>query len=304
MIRTRSWLVVVLLAFPVMVRAFVVLAPDSPTTTRPQHRGGFLLPKNTAQRLSMSLRPVYDELLGTVSSRLNLKITDFAQVYGGQVWRSPTAEGTAEWLAEASPQYLTGVNACTRLNHGSTSKHEELTLNVWMGPSYDVPHLLLSFGENSAGSGSYHITADYVPRGATVMGGDPQYLDQYYGDDVRAAWTAVHQTSVPLPPELEFESRLLDSPARLSASGLRADQASNVARTHVDRFLTWISVAQPIPARLRGSFNMRDDKLRQFYYRGQVQKQVRLLGNDNGLGQLVAAVNTGPTAEAYVGGGS
>ena len=37
---------------------------------------------------------------------------------------------------------------------------------------------------------------------------------------------------------------------------------------------------------------MRDDKLRQFYYRGQVQKQVRLLGNDNGLGQLVAAVNT------------
>jgi hypothetical protein len=68
------------------------------------------------------------------------------------------------------------------------------------------------------------------------------------------------------------------------------------------RFLTWLDAAQPIPARLRGSFNMRDDKLRQFFYRGQVQKQVKLLGD--GLGQTVAVVNTGPTAEAYVGGGS
>jgi outer membrane protein TolC len=88
-------------------------------------------------------------------------------------------------------------------------------------------------------------------------------------------------------------------------TGLTAAQAEQIVVAHADRFLGWVATAaaaQPIAARLRGSFNLRDDKLRQFYYRGQVGKQVAALGPD--LGMTVAAVNTGPTAEAYVGGGS
>jgi hypothetical protein len=251
--------------------------------------------------LKMSLRSVYDELCQTVSHKFALKVTDFSSTYQAQTWKSSVAEGSADWLAESSPQYLTGVSLCTRINNKDiTVKREELTLNVWMGPSYDVPHCLIEFGQ--AADGSYHVTLDYVARGATVMGGDPQYLQQYYGDDVQGAWTFAHTIGAPLPPEPAFEARLLDSPARISVTGLSATDAGNMARTHVSRYLSWLDTAQPIPARLRGSFNMRDDKLRQFFYRGQVQKQVRLLGE--GLGQTVAAVNTGPTTEAYVGGGS
>jgi hypothetical protein len=250
--------------------------------------------------LSMSMRPAYDNLCATVSSKFSLKVTDFAQAYQAQSWRGSSAEGTAEWLAEASPQFLTGVSTCTRNNYYSGHKKEELMLNIWMGPSYDIPHCLLTFGEGE--NGLYHVTADYVPRGATVMGGDPQYMERYYGGDVQSAWTAAYQQGVALPPEMEFESRLLDSPARISVTGLSQQQAQDLAINHVNRFLSWVDAAQPIPARLRGSFNMRDDKLRQFYYRGQVQKQLQQLGD--GLGQTVAIANTGPTAEAYVGGGS
>jgi hypothetical protein len=178
-----------------------------------------------------------------------------------------------------------------------------------MGPSYDVPHMLLTFGvaastsDDSAGP-TYHVTADYVPRGPTVLGGDPQYLDRYYGDaGVQASWHTAHQSGVPLSPPPEFELRLLASPVRLSVTGVRSSEvAEALVRNHAERFLGWIREAAPVPPRSRGSYNLRDDKLRQFFYRGQMRKQVQALGEE--LGSRVAAANTGPTAEAYVGGGS
>jgi hypothetical protein len=173
-------------------------------------------------------------------------------------------------------------------------------LNVWMGPSYDVPHLLVTFGLDQGNL--YHVTADYVPRGAIVMGSDPQYLQAFYDETVQQAWTDASAAGQALGPAPEFELRLLDSPAKIAVTGLTAASAEAIVVAHVDRFLAWVEQAQQVPARLRGSFNMRDDKIRQYYYRGQVAKQAAALGGD--LGMTVAAVNTGPTAEAYVGGGS
>jgi hypothetical protein len=247
----------------------------------------------------MSLQPLYDTLSSKVSAQLGLQATDFCETFEAATWQSDTAgvQGTAAWLSEASPQYLTGVSTCTRIQGSS----EELTINVWMGPSYDIPHMLLTFGGNDDGS-TYHVSADYVPRGASTMGSDPQYMQAYYNEQVLDAWTAAAAAGTPLPPAAQFELRVIDSPAKIAVTGLTLAQAEQMAVEHTDRFLGWVTAAQILPARLRGSFNLRDDKLRQFYYRGQVGKQVAALGQE--LGQIVAAVNTGPTAEAYVGGGS
>jgi hypothetical protein len=257
----------------------------------------------------MSLQPLYDTLCSKVSAQLGLQATDFCETFEAATWQSSKngiVQGTAAWLSEVSPQFLTGVSTCTRVEGLS----EELTINVWMGPSYEIPHMLLTFGRNgNDGNGStYHVSADYVPRGANVMGSDPQYMQAYYSNpQVLDAWTAAAAAAAGtfLPPAAEFELRVLDSPAKIAVTGLTAAQAEAIAVAHTDRFLGWVAAAaaaQPIPARLRGSFNLRDDKLRQFYYRGQVGKQVAALGPE--LGATVAAVNTGPTAEAYVGGGS
>jgi hypothetical protein len=254
--------------------------------------------QQTQTQLSMSLQPLYDTLCSKVSEQLGLQATDFCETYGAATWQSDSgAQGTAAWLSEASPKFLTGVSTCT-LFKGLT---EELTINVWMGPSYDIPHMLLSFGADDTGS-TYHVSADYVPRGANQMGSDPQYMQAYYNEQVLDAWTAAAAAGSPLAPAAEFESRVINSPAKIAVTGLTAARAQEMAVQHTDRFLGWVSEAQPVAARLRGSFNLRDDKLRQFYYRGQVGKQVAALGPD--LGMTVAAVNTGPTAEAYVGGGS
>jgi hypothetical protein len=252
--------------------------------------------------LSMSMKPTYEALSSKVVEKLGLQATDFTESYNVNTWSCPTTgiTGTSDWLSEASPKYLTGVSLCTRANGDGTN--EQLTVNVWMGPSYDVPHLLMTFGEES--NGRYAVTADYVVRGDTPIGSNPQYINMFYGGDVTTAWTGAYSTegSQPLAPQGSFEERLLASPARIAVGGLSRDVADGIVSDHLDRFLAWVNEAQPIPARSRGSMNLRDDKLRQYFYRGEVTRCVKELGDD--LGSVVAAGNTGPTAESYVGGGS
>jgi hypothetical protein len=160
----------------------------------------------------------------------------------------------------------------------------------------------MTFGEES--NGRYAVTADYVARGDTPIGSNPQYINMFYGEDVTTTWTSAYNTegSQPLAPQGSFEERLLASPARIAVGGLSRDVADRIVSNHLDRFLAWVDAAEPIPARSRGSMNLRDDKLRQFFYRGELTRCVKDLGNN--LGSVVAAGNTGPTAESYVGGGS
>jgi hypothetical protein len=268
----------------------------------PQHAGRMETTSSaSSSSLKMSMKPVYDNLVNQVNGQLGLQSTDFTSVYETQSWADGGSSGTAEWLAEASPQFLTGVNQCTRMNNGK----EELTLNVWVGPSYDVPHMLLTFGEESAGSGRYHLMADYVPRGMTPIGSDPQYMEAYYGADVSDACARLAGSpgAAPLAAPSSMYSRILTSPARMAMNGLSMQDAEAAAAAHVQRFLGWMGSTQPLMARLRGSFNSRDDKLRQFYFRGEMEQNSALLSNAD-VARNVAMAHTGPISEAYVGGGS
>ena len=98
--------------------------------------------------------------------------------------------------------------------------------------------------------------------------------------------------------------RTLSSPAALAIGGLSADDASEVAKNHLDRWLNWCSdsESQQLPARSRGAMNARDDKLRQTAYLAERDACVAAYGED--LGNRMSAGFVGPLAEAYVGGGS
>jgi len=245
--------------------------------------------------------PCFSSLFDSVSAKFGLAETDFTDVYEGKQWNCPATQtiGFSSWFAEASPKYLTGVS---RNFQAKADGSEALTINVWMGPSYPCPHMLLTFGKQA--DGSCFVEADYVARGSTTLDSDPGYVEKYYGPEVIAHWDEANTRSgaFALAPSVEFMERLLYSPARISIGGLSTEDAAAIAERHVNTFLSWLDDAQQVPARSRGSFNLRDDKLRQFFYRAEVVKRCKLLGPD--LGMIVAACNTGPTAEAYVGGGS
>lgn len=265
---------------------------------------GFAFTKYTSStsELAMSMKPTYDAMSNKLVEKLGLQPTDFTESYNVNKWSCTNSgvAGTAEWMTEASPKYLTGVSLCTSVNRDGTN--EKLTVNVWMGPSYEVPHMLMTYGEQA--NGKYAVAADYVVRGDTPIGSNPQYVNMFYGGDVTAAWTQAfnYEGNQPLIPQGSFEERLLASPVRIAVGGLSKEAADSIVNAHLDRFLAWVEQAQPIPARSRGSMNLRDDKLRQYFYRGEVAKSVKELGE--ALGPIVAAGNTGPTAESYVGGGS
>ncbi|GMI39581.1 hypothetical protein TeGR_g6990 [Tetraparma gracilis] len=105
-----------------------------------------------------------------------------------------------------------------------------------------------------------------------------------------------------LPPAGSFSARLLGSPLSLNLSLTSFADLSSLATAHQSRWLSHLSSCAAIPARSRGAYNTRDDKLRQFYYRGQLDELVGEMGEE--LGRAKAACNTGPVSEAYVGGGS
>jgi len=248
-----------------------------------------------------SMKGTYDEISAKVTQQLGLQATDFSQTFQAQTWSDPNTgvSGTAEWMSEISPKFLTGASLCSRVGGNSG---EEFTVNIWMGPSYDVPNMLLTFGQRP--DGTYAVTADYVIRGATPIGSDPQMMEAYYVPTTIDAWNRAFSSpgACPLGPPLSFDTRLLDSPGKISVCNIGLADADAVVKGHVDTFLGWLEGAQQVPARSRGSFNLRDDKLRQFFYKGQLSKSIAEFGPE--LGPVVAAVNTGPTAEAYVGGGS
>jgi len=247
------------------------------------------------------MKSTYDEVTSKVYQTLGLQVTDFTQTFNAQTWSDPTSgvNGAADWLSEANPKFLTGVSYCSRVGGNAG---EVFTLNIWMGPSYDVPNMLLEFGQKP--DGTYAVTADYVMRGSTPIGSDPQMMECYYGPSTIDAWNRAYSSAgaTPLGPALAFESRLLDSPAKIAVGNIGQADADAVVKNHVDTFLGWLEGAQQVPARSRGSFNLRDDKIRQYFYKGEYNKNVAEFGEQ--LGGVVAAVNTGPTAEAYVGGGS
>lgn len=246
----------------------------------------------------MSLQPTYNNLKTQLITQLGLQETDFTQTYDCKTWSSGAASGTTDWMQESNPKYLTGATFCTK----QSDKGEEYTINVWMGPSFDTPNIVLTFGNTA--NNEYYIVADTIPRGATPLGSDPQYMEQYFSSQSIASWTKHYTTPnlFALPPPSPFNLRLLASPNRIALINLQESDATQILNEKVNTFCGWLDGATPIAARSRGSFNMRDDKLRQFYYQGITELMVGEFGEE--MGRSLGASYTGPVAEAYVGGGS
>lgn len=153
------------------------------------------------------------------------------------------------------------------------------------------------------------LTTDYVARGAFPLGSDGQYLDKYYSPEVVAqSYDEIVRlpSAIRLPPSDSFSGRLLNSPIHLSVAGLSLDQANSYSELFIYRWLDWLASADKVDARQRGAINTRDDKLRQFAFKGNCANAARIVGPQAGdsFVNSFGAACTGPLAEAYVGGGS
>ena len=226
--------------------------------------------------LQPPLLNLHSTLFGMVNSACPLQKSDFTSVMECETH----SRGSCAWFSEVSPRYLTGVSFYTL--------DDSVSIDIWSGPSYDFPHCLLRISENEDDA-TFSVESDYVPRGPTPIGSDPQMIDKFYSHSVPQSVGSFLAT----PPS--FSARILQSPMRMGLTSLSFAQAEELAKGHIERWLGWVNTSEQIPARSRGAFNARDDKLRQFAFQSWIEK-----GED----RAIAAGNTGPIAEAYVGGGS
>lgn len=250
--------------------------------------------------LVQGLTSVHTKLFNNVKDALGLKPTDFASKYDAAEFRENGFEGFCEWWDEAKGSKLTGVS-CNCIRNPS-SGFELLTLNCWMGPAYNCPHMLLSIGRDPSLSGS-SIRADYLPRGPIPLGSDQTAMEMYFGSDVMQWYDSAVKASNYhfLPPSSSFYGRLLRSPVELAVYGLDDASVAAIATEHVERWISYVLDAQQNEARSRGAINTRDDKQRMFAYRAELSEATSWVGAD--FGPSLAAARTGPVAEAYVGGG-
>lgn len=240
-------------------------------------------------------------LYDMINAKFDLKLTDFTDYKEVKTWTAGDYSGNAEWYDEVKGSKLTGVTRCSLKSETSSS----FTLNAWLGPSLPVPHFMLTLGKDQAG---FHLTSDFVARGAQPIGNDQNFMDNYYPTSLVASTydtiTALEGVTH-LPPSTSFSRRLLRSPLQLSVTGLSFEQLSTYATAHTETWIKFFEEVEDVPTRLRGSFNARDDKLRQYAYRASMAEFKDLLvGVDAAKVAAIAAGCTGPISEAYVGGGS
>jgi hypothetical protein len=140
----------------------------------------------------------------------------------------------------------------------------DMNITVWLGPEIDVPHLCVVFGTVPL---AYHYS-DFIARRELAHNVD--YLERYYAPenddylafrgDQRFTWSVSHGTYM----------RALLSPVAHSYTAERTPAVVESMREYVnkrvDRWLSYVGAAEPVPVDERPALVERDRRLRRSSY--------------------------------------
>ncbi|MEH2043265.1 red chlorophyll catabolite reductase [Nostoc sp.] len=148
------------------------------------------------------------------------------------------------------------------LGNPEKSNFSTMRLTTWLKSHIQVPHLAFEFGTLPNGNILFYI--DYIAR--TELLTDLAYLDRYY--------EPVNQTFLKLQSDSRLKVftskslyiRLFQSPVSLCYTGAPTFETLELTRTlaheTLDRWLTWVDAAEPVPEDAREALASRDLALR------------------------------------------
>eukprot|EP01039_Chlorochromonas_danica_P008970 gene8970-9901_t len=252
---------------------------------------------------SSALSALEEKVFHRLNEAFKLKSTDFSHYQGVSTWQATSADdglactGKTDWLEEKLGSKLTGI-----ARYSITKKdHVVYHFDGWLGPSRIVPHLLLSFGYD--GQRGYFVETDHLPRGPTPLGSDPSYLEAFYSPSIQAE---LYDNQLVLGkmanPSQSFALRLLRSPLYLHIEELSFENLERLVERRIALWIDWAMQGQPLDSRLRGGYNARDDKIRQYFFASRLHLYGESYRLEDEIVRRLAAASTGPISEAYVGG--
>jgi hypothetical protein len=140
------------------------------------------------------------------------------------------------------------------------SNFTTMRLTAWLGSHIQVPHLAFEFGTVT----NIFFYMDYIPRTDLVT--DLEYLDRYY-EPVNQTFLTLQADSRLSPfTSKSLYIRLFQSPINLCYTCSDTEDTLTLIHTlahdMLDRWLSWIGEAEPVPEDARGALAKRDLFLR------------------------------------------
>ncbi|MEH1900038.1 red chlorophyll catabolite reductase [Nostoc sp.] len=164
------------------------------------------------------------------------------------------------------------------LGNPESSNFSAMRLTTWLKSHIQVPHLAFEFGIFP----NIFFYIDYIPR--TELLTDLAYLDRYY-EPVNQTFLKLQSDSrLKLFTSKSVYIRLFQSPVKLCYTGAPTFETLELTRTlaheTLDRWLTWVDAAEPVPEDARDALATRDLWLRRSSAERDVDNQiaVRLFG--------------------------
>lgn len=135
-----------------------------------------------------------------------------------------------------------------------------MRLTLWLSPQVQVPHLAIEFG--TMPTPFFYI--DYLPR--IDLWSDVSYTERYY-EPVHSTYLALREhPDLSLFVSKALYIRQIQSPASLCFTASASEESLSLIRTTahemVDRWISWVQQANPVPLDRQAQLAVRDLQMR------------------------------------------
>jgi len=137
------------------------------------------------------------------------------------------------------------------------SSFTNMHLTTWLGPHIRVPHLWMAMGTIP----DIFVFLDYGPRVDLTV--NTPYLDHYYSQVNDQYMEVLNDPELPSFVTQDLCTRQYVTPTAVCLGGVKTSpemiaRLSEMAHAHLDRWLSWVDQAEPVPVSERQALAARD----------------------------------------------
>ena len=199
-----------------------------------------------------ALWKIFAELRAKIDARFELKLDPSCEPF--QSYSNDEGQGQGTINALTGPEMDWMIHSWMGTPQSTfTNMH----LTAWLGPQIKVPHLWMAMGTIP----DVFVYFDYGPRADLYV--ETDYLDHYFEPTNQLYMDVQNDPGMPGFVSQDLLTRQFISPTGICLAGMKPTpdvlaRLGAMAHAHIDRWLTWVNEAEPVPAAERSELAKRD----------------------------------------------